>query len=59
MPLYEYVCSDGHVFQQIRSITDDTEPSKCEVCKNPVRQVLGNVGIKFNGSGFYSTDKRK
>ena len=58
MPLYEYRCGNGHMMQTVRSIHDD-EPAEviCPECSNPMHQVLGGVAIKFNGKGFYSTDK--
>lgn len=59
MPLYEYVCENGHTLTQSRSIHDDNEPTECPECQNPVRQVLGKVSVAFKGSGFYATDKNK
>lgn len=59
MPLYEYVCDNGHKLSVMRSIHDD-EPAetKCAECGGGMRQVIGGVGVTFKGSGFYSTDKR-
>ena len=60
MPLYEYKCASGHIRKEIRSIhAEEPADIKCAECGEPMRQVVGGVGIRFNGSGFYSTDKNK
>ena len=55
MPIYEYKCENGHVFDVMQSIFDDSL-TECIECNAPVRKVLRPVGISFKGSGFYSTD---
>ena len=56
MPIYEYRCPNGHVFELFQRI-GDAPPSTCEVCgEGPVERVLYPVAIHFKGSGFYSTD---
>jgi putative FmdB family regulatory protein len=56
MPLYEYKCPDGHVFELFHGINEDA-PEVCPVCgKGPVTRVLHPVAVHFKGSGFYSTD---
>ncbi|MGB3683231.1 MAG: FmdB family zinc ribbon protein [Rubrobacteraceae bacterium] len=58
MPIYEYKCENGHVFDVMRKISD--EPLReCVECGAPVKKVLHPVGISFKGSGFYSTDYSK
>lgn len=60
MPIYEYKCENGHVFDVIQKISD--EPlSACQDCGAPAERVLHPVAVHFKGSGFYSTDygKRK
>jgi putative FmdB family regulatory protein len=55
MPIYEYKCKKGHVFEVTQSFTD--EPlTKCEVCGAPVQKVFHPVSVHFKGSGFYNTD---
>ncbi len=55
MPIYEYKCENGHVFDVMQRMSDD--PLKeCRECGAPVKKVLQPVGISFKGSGFYSTD---
>jgi putative FmdB family regulatory protein len=58
MPIYEYRCENGHVFDVMQSMSED--PLKeCVECGAPVKKVLQPVGISFKGSGFYSTDYTK
>ncbi|HJV29362.1 MAG TPA: zinc ribbon domain-containing protein [Gaiellaceae bacterium] len=56
MPIYEYRCPNGHVFEIFQRM-DDPPPEKCEVCgASPLQRVLYPVAVHFKGSGFYSTD---
>jgi putative FmdB family regulatory protein len=55
MPIYEYKCKKGHVFDVMQSINDDPV-SKCEVCGSPVERVFHAPSVHFKGSGFYNTD---
>jgi putative FmdB family regulatory protein len=55
MPIYEYKCENGHVFEAIQKMTD--EPlDKCEECGAPAARVLTPPAIHFKGSGFHNTD---
>ena len=58
MPIYEYKCENGHVFDVMQKLSEDPLTS-CIECGAPVRKVLHPVGISFKGSGFYSTDYSK
>ena len=56
MPVYEYRCPNGHLFEVFKRISDPS-PEACEVCgASPVQIVLHPVPVHFKGSGFYSTD---
>jgi putative FmdB family regulatory protein len=56
MPIYEYRCPNGHVFEVFQRM-DDPPPEKCETCgAGPLQRVLFPVAVHFKGSGFYSTD---
>jgi putative FmdB family regulatory protein len=56
VPIYEYKCPKGHVFEVFQKMTDDP-PTKCEICgEGPLERVLYPVAVHFKGSGFYSTD---
>jgi putative FmdB family regulatory protein len=59
VPIYEYRCPNGHVFELFKRM-DDPAPESCEVCDaSPVELVLYPVAIHYKGSGFYSTDYGK
>ena len=55
MPIYEYKCKKGHVFEVMQSFSDDAL-TKCEVCGSPCQRVYHPVSVHFKGSGFYNTD---
>jgi putative FmdB family regulatory protein len=56
VPIYEYRCPNGHVFELFQRI-GDAPPPTCEICgAAPVERVLYPVAVHFKGSGFYSTD---
>ena len=60
MPIYEYKCDNGHVFDVMQKMAD--EPlTKCVECGAPAQRVLSAPAVHFKGSGFYNTDygKRK
>ena len=58
MPIYEYRCENGHVFDIMQRMSEDTL-TECVQCEAPVKKILHPVGISFKGSGFYSTDYNK
>ncbi len=59
MPIYEYKCPQGHVFELFQRMTDPA-PEGCEVCgAGPVEKLLYPVAVHFKGSGFYTTDYKK
>ncbi len=56
MPIYEYKCPNGHLFEVIHGMTEEG-PAACEVCgEGPLQRVLHPVAVHYKGSGFYSTD---
>ncbi len=55
MPIYEYKCENGHVFEALQKMTD--EPLReCQECGAPASRVLTPPAIHFKGSGFHNTD---
>src|SRR5215218_2395975 len=55
MPIYEYKCENGHVFDVIQRMAD--EPlTECQECGAPAARVLAPPAIHFKGSGFHNTD---
>jgi putative FmdB family regulatory protein len=58
MPIYEYKCENGHVFDVFQKMSD--EPlTECQECGAPAVRVLHPVAVHFKGSGFYNTDYGK
>jgi putative FmdB family regulatory protein len=55
MPIYEYRCDQGHTFEVMRRMTDDTL-TECITCGAPVEQVFHPITVHFKGKGFYNTD---
>jgi putative FmdB family regulatory protein len=55
MPIYEYKCENGHVFDVIQKMSDEAL-SECQECGAPAERVLHPVAVHFKGSGFYNTD---
>jgi len=55
MPIYEYRCENGHLFEVMQKITAEPVTS-CETCGAPVQRVFHPVAVHFKGSGFYNTD---
>ena len=56
MPIYEYKCPNGHLFEVFHGMTEPG-PETCELCgASPLQRVLHPVAVHYKGSGFYSTD---
>ena len=55
MPIYEYRCENGHLFEVMQKITDDPV-THCQECEASVQRVFHPVAVHFKGSGFYNTD---
>jgi putative FmdB family regulatory protein len=55
VPIYEYRCGNGHLFDVMQRMSDDPLTA-CIDCGAPVQKVLNAPAIHFKGSGFYNTD---
>jgi putative FmdB family regulatory protein len=58
VPIYEYKCDNGHVFDVIQKMSDEAL-TECQECGAPAVRVLHPVAVHFKGSGFYNTDYGK
>lgn len=59
MPTYEYVCAEGHTFEEVQKMSD-APIDRCPQCGSAAeRRVSGGAGLIFRGSGFYITDYGK
>jgi putative FmdB family regulatory protein len=58
VPIYEYKCENGHLFDVMQKMSD--EPlTECQECGAPAVRVLHSPAVHFKGSGFYNTDYGK
>ena len=55
MPIYEYRCENGHLFEVMQKFTDPPV-TVCEDCGGTVARVFHPVAVHFKGKGFYNTD---
>jgi putative FmdB family regulatory protein len=58
VPIYEYKCDNGHLFDVIQKMVDDPL-TECQECGAPAVRVLHSPAVHFKGSGFYNTDYGK
>jgi putative FmdB family regulatory protein len=56
MPVYDYACECGNKRTQTVSIEVKDFKAICD-CGKEMKRVYAAPNIKFNGSGFYTTDK--
>jgi len=60
MPTYQYSCTDcGLETDVVRGIKDSAPDLFCKACNIKLKRVYSNIGVTFNGNGFYKTDNRK
>jgi len=59
MPTYDYRCNEcDHEFEAFQSMTEDAL-TECKKCDGKILRIISkNVGIAFNGSGFYINDSK-
>jgi putative FmdB family regulatory protein len=55
VPTYVYKCENGHTFEVLQSMSEDSLDT-CETCGAPAQRVLFAPAVHFKGSGFYTTD---
>ncbi len=55
MPTYEYKCSEGHVYTEVRGISEETKVTECPECGKPLNRIFSAPPITFKGSGFSKT----
>lgn len=58
VPIYEYKCENGHVFDVMQKMAEDPL-TECVECAAPAVRVLHSPAVHFKGSGFYNTDYGK
>jgi hypothetical protein len=57
MPTYEYKCDNGHLYSEVRLMTENSSVSTCkeEGCLLELKRVFSAPPVTFKGPGFYST----
>ena len=55
MPIYEYRCDNGHLFEVMQKMSDPPVTVH-EECGASVQRVFHPIAVHFKGSGFYTTD---
>lgn len=55
MPLYDYKCAKGHVFEELQSWSSDPV-ADCNICGEPAKRQVSIPMVVYKGSGFYTTD---
>ncbi len=55
MPIYEYKCENGHLFEEMQSFS--AEPvAICNDCGITAKRQFSIPMVLYKGSGFYTTD---
>lgn len=53
MPTYEFECEEGHITEQMHSMSKCPTEIECETCGKPAKKLLGTGGgIIFKGKGW-------
>ena len=58
MPIYEYQCEKGHVFEVLQT-NGESDISACRHCEKKAHRVLSPANFVLKGSGFYVNDYKK
>ena len=56
MPIYDYVCANGHTTEVIHGV-NDPGPANCPVCGAPLRKAMTAPTIVFKGSGWAKKER--
>ena len=56
MPLYDYICENGHIVEVMHGV-NASGPAKCERCGAEMRKLLSTPAIVFKGSGWAKKDR--
>ena len=57
MAVYEYKCSNGHQYTELRSIKEDQVRKECEYCGEVLKQVYTAPLMQLKGTGFYRNNR--
>jgi len=57
VPIYDYVCANGHTTEVIHGV-NDAGPANCPICGAPLRKAVSAPAIVFKGSGWAKMERR-
>lgn len=57
MAVYDYKCPNGHLYTEMRSITEDQKRIECEECGEVLKQVYTAPLMQLKGGGFYKNSR--
>lgn len=57
MALYDYKCPNGHLYTELRSITEEQRKTECEECGEKYKQVYTAPLMQLKGGGFYRNSR--
>ena len=54
MPTYQYICENGHAYEEIRKMSEEQRVLICtkEGCDAKLKRKFGTPPITFRGGGF-------
>ena len=57
MPTYVYTCEVGHVYKEVRKMSEPQQRTTCPKpdCATTLKRKFDTSPIMFKGKGFYST----
>ena len=60
VPAYNYKCLKcNNIIEQNHGMNDKPQIDKCVECKTYLIRLFNFGGVSFNGTGFYSNDKKE
>lgn len=57
MAIYDYKCTNGHMYTEIRSIKEDQQRTVCDQCGEELKQVYSAPLMQLKGGGFYRNSR--
>lgn len=52
MPVYEFECKCGHVFEEL--VRMNTKTSECPHCKGKAKKIMSTCTFELKGGGWYA-----
>jgi putative FmdB family regulatory protein len=60
LPIYEYMCENGHKFEVLCPQQKQNEVHECDQCgSKETHKVISAANFQFKGTGFHCTDYGK